>query len=312
MNVLFDDGKRLGRRLHYIDENPSPNRTNLGKFDPNSEAFQFYKPVDSIWGDFETREKEETDFSKEIVWNPNADKRDIILKDSYFTLNLEQNNRAENKSVYENQTQPIRKQILSPSLIYYKEKFYLKDINENIIDLAKLPDDLFNLFENENILGIAFIILKTVRYNPLEHNNRTVETFYHLDVRIVKENNNPLLIEGLGVGDFTPFIIKEISVKELLQIKPKDILDELPAKFPKNDSRVTTTVINPVLVIHKDAISQNRNFTGNWETSIDWDFMGQQPPKRRMVLRLGIRDSRYVLFLHGDKEANDPTGIPST
>jgi hypothetical protein len=301
MNVLFEDGKRLGRRLLY-DETYV-----LGKFDPNSEAFQFYKPIDSIWGDFETRETEETAFSKEIVWNPEAKNRTAILKGSF--ANLEQNDRDANEKIYIEQLQTDRKKILSPALIHYKERFYLKDINEKVIDLAQLGIDFF---DNERILGVAFILLKTTRFNPLDDNNRTVQNSYHIDVRIVKNDESPLLIEGLSVGDFVKFNLEEISITRLLNETTENILRNLPDDFNEKSPRVTTTVINPVLVIHKDAISQNRNFTGKWEPNKEWDFMGGVQPKRRMVLRLGMKNSRYILFLHGDKEANDPTGIPST
>lgn len=177
------------------------------------------------------------------------------------------------------------------------------------------------------MVGVAFGIYRREFFNSTDKPNREKTFAYYLDVRVVVNGN---IIEGRYPTTFTEKEIVPIEVSDILKEKWNPRIDLSP---PQND-RESLYRVGPTLVLNKDTIVKNRNYTGdkwmeipeNWEkmsmghsgekSAIEfkadkyWEFEGEKPPKSKMVVRIGREASKYVLFLHGDQEAGCPIRIP--
>lgn len=324
MNVLFDDGSTIDRRLRFEDKKQDLTRNYLGRYHPYSEAFQYFKYVDNIWGDFMSRDMEEINYAlKQASENyPNVDVAKLDSKDPIF----------------------------DPYKIEFKEKFYLKriinikkldgkteiewkDINTETVDIAALFPPKEQIFYDNHVIGVAFSIYKREVFNSLEEYNRKKTSAYYLDVRLVINGN---IIEG----DYpTTFNIKKIAPIEVLNIINEKWNPRIDLLSPENDKENLYRV-GPTLVLNKETIRVNRNYTGsrwnepptdwdkmiienpnNWELNKGktiefiphkyWEFREGNTPAPRMVVRIGREGSEYVLFLHGDQEAGCPIRIPT-
>jgi hypothetical protein len=316
MNVLFTDGLTINRRLRYIDEISDAQDHYDGRYDEHSEAFQFYKSIDNIWGPFKTRDLEELKYSsglkislKEKEYDSKTDKEKENLKDDYK--------------------------------VKFKQKYYLKrviDIDQiknfhqddwdklEEVDLVKLfPEgEIFNS-EYEDILGVAFDIYVRERFEkPDDILNREKAITYFLEISLICVNDidKNMFQKTFHSGTNE---IKIRLLKDLLKFtnRPQRDLSRLPFD---NESIYH---LSPTLVLNKKTIRENRNYTGegwdsfpdNWdrmpeckfhniENAIDyWEIDPIKIPKK-MIVRIGREGSHYKLFLHGDKEGNTPIELP--
>lgn len=291
MNILFDDGLSPDRRLMHHFNVPND-------YDPNTEAFQFYTPVDEVWGDFETRDKQE-----EYLVNQDPN--------SGFSYNINNDDKEQQKIDVKNN---------------FKERFYLKHQETETIDLAQYFPPEEKLFEDDSVIGLAFKIIKHEQFNAAYLPNRQKTSSFYLKLAIIigdefsdetKQNISKKNHKGIRVFTINELVLggwNDFKSSKIIEGTGIDICGIYQTEFQ----------ISPILVLNKKAILRNRNYSGdwnrppaNWDSNIEfnakeyWSLDSSVLPNPRMVIRIGRKNSQYILFLHGDKEANDPTGIPS-
>jgi hypothetical protein len=285
MNVLFDDGLYLDRALVHNPNDP---------YDQYSEAFQFYKPIDNIWGDFQTRDLEEEHFANHELDEKNTNIRDI-----------------------------------SARKVLFKNQYFLKQIpfisarnDPKPNDWQNLPiieiDSLFSheILGRDNVVGIAFSIYKKERVNTRKDNvvqNREITSSFYLALRLVTDN------QKVGNDRLTQNERNSLSVKQIDCIDVSILIGESwdsreDLLLPEDDNKGLYRIA-PTLVLNKQNILDNPNYNGKWEEGeYDKPLMFKSPPdgKKRMVMRIGREnDDKYILFLHGDQETGCPGRIPT-
>jgi hypothetical protein len=307
MNVLFDDGRYIDRRLKYVDENPSADGTELGRYDPHSEAFQFYKYVDNIWGDFQTRDLEERNHANDYArkqaeieeitltehpekYEANRDNGKIYFKGYYFLKQIPFIHHENH-----DQSNPILPKGIDLNNFDWQ--------NLTVIDIVKLlPKKILN---QEPVIGVAFNIYKRDFFNELNGRvfNREKTTSYYLSVRLVTDGRKIKLPKN-DTGNPHNDIIA-VKIDDIIRERWNQREDLIP---PENDFK-SLYRLAPTLVLNKETLLKNRNYNGDWD-----NYQGGRsfviPENRRLVIRIGQRDNKYILFLHGDKEANCPIRIP--
>jgi hypothetical protein len=311
MNVLFDDGISFDRKLRYEDKRRNKADEYWGRYDRFSEAFSFFQPIDNVWGDFFARDLEEIEVSG------GSKPKKLEFKSKYYLRRIINKN-----------TLPIAKGV----------NVDWKTLVGDTVDIARLFPKNEEIFENEDVIGVAFDIYKRETFIDEDKCNLNVvdsirhkATTYFLDVRLVvkkpieKAKYESIKDNKIEVIQLTRIITEKWSPREDL-LKPDDDTQNL--------FRVA-----PTLVLNKETIINNRNYNGDWnsepknwdkneiENSANWDseylkddidtgfkrdlYWDVKDGTSKMVVRIGRINERYYLFLHGDHESHNPIRIPS-
>lgn len=309
MNVLFDDGIYFDRRLRFEDKDPNLANDYWGRYEPNSEAFRFFSPIDNIWGDFYARDMEEKKYEFSKLSKKKKYERKIGLKERYYL-----------------------KRIINPKRFNGTVKIdWEKGTIGPIVDLVQLFPPSENIFEDNSVIGVAFNIYERKEFNSLKHKNRNITLYYYLDVRLIVKDIVSFNREKYPI---TTSNVDVVDINALLA----EIWEPRKDLSPPNYDSEFLNNVSPTLVLNKDTIINNRNYKGkdwidpplHWknmpfENPIHWnDFGGDKffiPEKywgfntksnpKRMVVRIGRKNNRFYLFLHGDQEAGCPIRIPT-
>jgi hypothetical protein len=320
MNVLFDDGSTIDRRLRFEDRSPDFVIGYLGRYGPYSEAFQYFRFVDNIWGDFMSRDFEEIRYAREQLGEEGED--------------LDENHPKFKAPKVKFKEKYYLKRIINIELLNDPTDITWQSLNTEVADIAALFPPKEGVFDNDLVVGVAFSIYRREAFNPLGQYNRKKTSDYYLDIRLVV--NDVMDIDKANYPTtFKENKIVSIKVSEIINEKWNPRKDLLP---PENDSENLYRV-GPILVLNKETIRNNRNYTGgpwneptdwekmivenpnNWEINKGkeeivflphkyWEFEENHPPAPKMVVRIGLEGARHILFLHGDQEAGCPIRIP--
>jgi hypothetical protein len=301
MNVLFDDGLYLDRALVH-DHNI--------RHDRYSEAFQFYKPIDNIWGDFVNRDLEEEYYAShdgcERILHISHDEREartLRFKEQYFLKQI-----------------PFIEHSINPDSINWQDL--------TIIDIFELFPH-YILFR-DNVIGIAFTIYKREIFNinggfcdnrRVAVNNREITSSFYLALRLVTDGRefcdcDEHKTKFLTTDDISFLIqrnINHIDVGSLINEQWNSLTDTYTDLFTPNYDNQNLYRVSPTLVLNKNShIFSSPNYTGGWDANYNTpSFVAPPRGTRRMVIRIGREHNKYVLFLHGDHETGCPGRIPS-
>jgi hypothetical protein len=276
MNVLFDDGRYITRVLVHDDQNP---------YEPYSEAFQFYKYVDNVWGDFRTRDLEEVNYSFNNL-PPNIydfTTNMTVAPEAALTAAMNTNNIHFKTHYFLKQIPFIR--IPAPA----NKRIAWQSLQEIDIAILLSPAILSEPLA-QNAIGVAFSIYMREYFNVIGNavNNREKVTSYYLAVRLVTDG---------GVAGILPNGIVTIPANILIQEPCNPREDLIP---PENDHN-SLYRLAPTLVLNIETILKSRNYPGNPNSD-------RNP---HMYIRIGRDCDKYILFLHGEQEATCPIRIPS-
>jgi hypothetical protein len=295
MNVLFDDGLYLDRALLHKPED---------RYNKYSEAFQFYKPIDKIWGDFQTRDREEERFAhydgnKEIKDNDEIEKRKLEFKDQYFL-----------KQIPFIEFQQDAKPVIKP----------IDWQNLDTIDISELFS--FAILNRQDVIGIAFSIYKSENVNingklniPGRKvvNNREITSSFYLALRLVTDGSNGGN-DALTQVDRDSLALKKINCIDVNTLIGESWNPRVDFHLPNDDNKILYRIA-PTLVLKKRNILNSPNYTGGWGKRV-YDvvdtFVAPIKGTKRMVMRIGREnDDKYILFLHGNQETGCPSRIPN-
>ncbi|MFN8357940.1 MAG: hypothetical protein U0Y10_25995 [Spirosomataceae bacterium] len=295
MYVLFDDGRSFDRRLRYEDTDPSGDY--LGRYDPSSEAFRFFSPIDNVWGDYRKRDREEDQASFGQVLLEDKDKsgldktyQDVIDKYvKYGKLNPRLIITKGDKGVILAEDQ--RRKRVYDFMRKFNEKYYLKYSNGEIIDINAIVRALeINQLEdaiNIGLVGIAFFIIEKKDFTDFRKTRRS-RISYYLEVKLVFEEElksgesnyilcgdkkfqkSNVVISGNNFLSVDGIQVKCISIKSLIETSKKG--------RPDRTGGIQTYQLGPVLVLNIKTIIENRNYTNNWGQPSDWDKMLAENP----------------------------------